>query len=368
MGSVWIIIAKSPIFVYLRDNAVPIRAKWGAEKMAMDAAGQKVQGAFGLRSSSIVMPALLICASLGTVVLSATTAVAQATSCQITTSSCPANPQYSGITWSDTYNGDNINQGACMARPASIYPWCGSPAGGNVTASFISGGTVVQTATAGTNQPTPPPTPTTSCQITTTSCPANPQYGAQTWSDTYGGDNANQNACMARPASIYSWCGSPTGGGVTASFISGGSVVQTASAGTTPNSPPTSPPSTTSCQITTSSCPTAPQYGGKTWSDTYGGDNADKAAVHGASCLHLFLVWHPKWRGRHSLIHFGRIGCSGDIRRNAPRAPLRRRPRHQIPPPLKTAVIISAFRCPPYSCLRTHWVTNSWGHLQVGPI
>ena len=139
MVSVWIIIARSPIFVYLRDNAVPIRAKWGAEKMAMDAAGQKVQGAFGLRSSSIVMPALLICASLGTVVLSATTAVAQATSCQITTSSCPANPQYSGITWSDTYNGDNINQGACMARPASIDPWCGSPAGGNVTASFISG-------------------------------------------------------------------------------------------------------------------------------------------------------------------------------------------------------------------------------------
>ena len=39
--------------------------------------------------------------------------------------------------------------------------------------------------------------------------------------------------------------------------------------------------------------------------------------MHGASCLHLFLVWHPKWRGRHSLIHFGRIGCSGDIRRNA---------------------------------------------------
>src|SRR5580704_17513048 len=80
---------------------------------------------------------------MGTSLISQADAQTSSTSCQITTSSCPFNSQYSG-TFLDYYNNSNSNQAECMSRAFDFFSSCQLPSIGHVTSSFISGGKVVQ--------------------------------------------------------------------------------------------------------------------------------------------------------------------------------------------------------------------------------
>jgi hypothetical protein len=93
------------------------------------------------------------------------------TSCQIKISSCPNLTSFSG-TVSDNYNNSASDQNVCInQRPQEIYSYCGISADeGTVTASFISGGTVIQSGTVGTLASTPVPTPQSVVTLNKNAC------------------------------------------------------------------------------------------------------------------------------------------------------------------------------------------------------
>jgi hypothetical protein len=71
------------------------------------------------------------------------------------------------------------------------------------------------------------------CQITQDICPNHPEY-VGTFEDTWGEENAgaldDPNACMQRATDNYYWCGGPnlmSGHSTTASYYSGGNLIQT---------------------------------------------------------------------------------------------------------------------------------------------
>jgi hypothetical protein len=87
--------------------------------------------------------------------------LSQSKVCQIEISSCPNLPSFVG-TVSDNYNNSASDQSVCVTqRPNQIYSYCGIPSGaGTVTASFISNGSIVETATVGTLRTAGGPTST----------------------------------------------------------------------------------------------------------------------------------------------------------------------------------------------------------------
>jgi hypothetical protein len=223
--------------------------------------------------------ALLIVSSVAAAVGSHAASAAPTTSCQITQSACPVYPPFSG-TFVDVDTDSANNQSFCMQRASDYYSFCGiTPASGvTTTATYLSNGQPVQSVTVGNSgyeiaqsgstvnnasylsgaQSIESITQNdTGCQINAVSCPAHPAFQGS-FSDNYNGSGSSQSACMGRASAYYSWCQIPqnSAGTVTATYVSGGQVLQSTTAGNS------------GCQITQSACPFYPPFSGTFWDFT----------------------------------------------------------------------------------------------------
>jgi hypothetical protein len=106
-----------------------------------------------------------------------------------------------------------------------------------------------------------------SCQITEDLCPLYPNLAGPPFEDVWGDQNqgalTSPAACMQRASDYYNYCGGPTqmiGHTTTATYLSGGAIVQTLVVGN-------------SCQISEDICPLYPNLSGPPFEDVWGDQN-----------------------------------------------------------------------------------------------